>query len=442
MKLFLTKLLPAFLHDKLRGRSQLQKILANISWLFADKVIRLGVEVFLGAWLARYLGIEQFGIYSYAIAYVAIFRAFAGLGLDRIVVRNIVNSPESKDEIISNAFVLKLIGGIVSAIFAVVTIYGLRPDDQLLQSVVAILSLSMIVQAFDVVDLWFQSQVTSKNTVIAKNLVFLTISVSKFYLILIQAPLIYFVWLIFIEFCLLGIVLVLVFTRHQKQIKIGLFRFTKAKEILMDGLPLMFAVFAVIIYMKIDQVMLGEMTSSRDVGLYSAAVKISEAWYFFPAIIAKSVFPSVVKYREENKKKYYQKLQKLFVHLVGISYVVSIFFTVFSHQIITTLFGSEYYDSGLILSVHIWAGVFVSLGVIRGLWINAENINNFYFISTSIGALVNIGLNFILIPKMQGLGAAIATIIAQCLAALFLGFIFKKTRKISFNMLKSLALII
>lgn len=441
MKLEFLKLLPQLIRNKLDGRDNLKKILGNTGWLFADKILRLGIELFLGVWLARYLGVEQFGLYSYVLAFVALFRAFAALGLDRIVVRDIVNSPESRNEIISTAFVLKLLGGVVSVFIAFTTIKLLRPDDTLIHTLVLIISCSLIIQAFDVIDFWFQSQVRAKYTVIAKNTVFIVTSLVKFYLIVIQAPLIAFAWIILAEFTLYGIALTIAFWINNCFIETNKFQLSKAKTILKDSLPLMLSSVAIMIYMKIDQIMLGEMTNSQEVGIYSAAVNISEAWYFVPVAIANSVFPSILKYRQQDRNLYYKKLQQLFIFMVAISYVVAIAFTIFSQPLVNLLFGEVYQKSASVLAIHIWAGIFVSLGVIRGLWVTAENINNFTFFSTAIGAIVNVLLNFILIPLTQSYGASIATIISYSIAAFLIGFCFKRTQKISLMMTKSLILV-
>ena len=110
--------LPKFIRQKLEGKSNLRKIIGNTGWLFADRFLRIIVELFIGVWIARYLGPEKFGLYSYAIAFVALFSAFSTLGLDRIVVREIVKEPTDKDEIIGTAFILKFIGGILGLLSA------------------------------------------------------------------------------------------------------------------------------------------------------------------------------------------------------------------------------------------------------------------------------------------------------------------------------------
>lgn len=172
MNYILTKCIPSFIRIRLEGRTALQKILANTGWLFVDKILRMGVGLLVGVWVARYLGPEQFGLYNYALSFVALFSAFATLGLDGIVVRDIVRDPSYKNEILGTAFILKLLGGISTLILAVGAVSLLRPHDNLTRWLVGIIAAGTIFQAFDVIDFWFQSQVQSKYTVYAKNVAF------------------------------------------------------------------------------------------------------------------------------------------------------------------------------------------------------------------------------------------------------------------------------
>ncbi|MCR4321033.1 MAG: oligosaccharide flippase family protein, partial [Candidatus Brocadiaceae bacterium] len=144
--------------------TSLQNILVNTGWLFADRILRMGVGLFVGVWVARYLGPEQFGLYSYALAFVSLFGAFATLGLDGIVVRDIVRDPACKYETLGTAFVLKLIGGSLTFLLVIIAISLLRPHDRLTHWLVGITAVGMIFQAFDTIDFWFQSQVKSKYT--------------------------------------------------------------------------------------------------------------------------------------------------------------------------------------------------------------------------------------------------------------------------------------
>jgi O-antigen/teichoic acid export membrane protein len=104
-------LMPTFVLRRIAHRPELVKIIDNIGWLFFDKTLRMGVGLFVGVWVTRYLGPEQFGLFNFATAFTALFGAVATLGLQGIVVRDIVNDPSCKEETLGTAALLHLIGG-------------------------------------------------------------------------------------------------------------------------------------------------------------------------------------------------------------------------------------------------------------------------------------------------------------------------------------------
>ncbi|MEK6737405.1 MAG: oligosaccharide flippase family protein, partial [Planctomycetota bacterium] len=159
------KFLPPFIMGRLEGRASLQNILANTGWLFADRILRMVVGLFVGVWIARYMGPEQFGVYNYALVFVGMFSALSNLGLDGIVVRNVVRNPARMDTILGTAFFLKFAGGIITVIVSVGAIMVLRPGDSVAGWLVGITAVGAIFQAFDTIDFWFQSHVKSKYTV-------------------------------------------------------------------------------------------------------------------------------------------------------------------------------------------------------------------------------------------------------------------------------------
>ncbi len=429
--------LPAFVKKRIEGRHNLQKILGNTGWLFFDKILRMGVGLFVGVWVARYLGPEQFGAFNFAIAFVALFGAFASLGLDGIVVRDIVREPERKFEILSSAFILKLCGGSVAFLISLGAIFIMRPAESQTHWLVGIIAAGMIFQSFDAIDLWFQSQVKSKYTVIAKNAAFVVFALVRIILILNKAPLTAFAWAAFAEI-ILGAVGLVIFYVRQKTVPVWCPKIKIARWLVNESWPLMLSGLAIMIYMRIDQIMLGQMMGNKEVGLYSAALRFSEIWYFIPIAIVSSVMPTLTQARLESKEKYFLRLQQLFNNLVRIAYVIAIPMTFISTFLVTSLYGPEYSRSGVILAIHIWSAVFVFIGVGMSPWTINEGMMRYSLIQTIGGAIVNICLNVFLIPRYGAAGAAIATLISQMMASFLLNITAPKLRIIFKMQLKAL----
>ncbi len=429
--------------DKLTAVSQqlspgLRKIISNTAWLFGEKILQMGLGLLVGVWVARYLTPEKFGLLNYAIAFVGLFSPIATLGLGNILVRDLAKDPSCKEETLGTAFVLKLLGGIVTLLLTVGTVVLLKPEDTLTQWLVGIAATGTIFLAFDCIDYWFQSQVQSKYTVWSTNSAYLLINGVKIALIQIGAPLIAFSCALMAEKAMGAVALTITYHRKGHFLKGWRFSLARAKELVVQSWPLILSGFVIMIYMRIDQVMLGQMRDNTEVGIYSAAVKVSELWYFIPGAIVQSVFPSIVKAKEINETVYEERLQKLFDIMSLISYSVAIPLTIFSGQIVTVLYGQKYAAAAPSLAVLIWAGLFVSLGLARSPWLITEGYMKFAAATTAVGAGVNMVLNFILIPPYGGLGAGIATVIAQMVASYGANAFYPKTRKIFIKQTRSL----
>jgi polysaccharide transporter, PST family len=425
----------------LKSRSGLRAIIANTGWLFADRILRMGVGLIVGVWVARYLGVQQFGIFNYASAFVALFSTFSTLGLDSIVVRSIVRDPENRAQILGTAFWLKLVGGVGCLLLAFGSISIFRQDDQLTIWLVAILASVGIFQSFDTIDLWFQSQVQSKYTVIAKNTAFAITALFKVALIQMQAPLLAFAWAALAEVALGSLGLILAYKIKGYSQWLWRWSFPLAKSLLKESWPLILSSVAIMIYVKIDQIMLGQMVDDKAVGLYSAATRISEVWYFIPTSIVSSVAPAIYAAKKLDEAVYYQRIEKLLRLLALFSILIALPMSLFSEKIITMLFGNAYMGGGAILMIHIWASLFVFMGVGASPWFIAENLTHLPFQRTSIGAISNVLLNLFLIPKYSGFGAAIATVISYAFGSVFANAFDAKTRKIFFLQMKSIVLI-
>lgn len=426
------KFLPSSIARHLKGRAYLQNVLNNISWLFAEKILQMGIGLFVGVWLARYLQPGPYGIFNYAIAFVALFSPIATLGLDGIVVRNLVTHPSKKEKILGTAFCLRLGGSFAGFLFLFAAVYLLRPHDNLTRWLVGILGAGLVFQAFEVIRFWFESQVQSKYVVYARNIAFCTIAFLKVVLILIQAPLIAFAWAMLAEMILSATGFAIAYHLKGNRIKLWRWDPSEAKSLIIESWPLFLSGLAIIVYMRIDQVMLGNMIGDKEVGIYSAAVRISEIWYFIPVAIVSSVAPSIIEAKKIGEDLYYQRIGNLFRFMTGIAYGIAFLMTLFSNRLIMLLFGPNYAGAGIVLAIHTWASIFVFLGVARGPWIINEGLMKLSLYSTIIGATSNVVLNLFLIPSFGIVGAAIATLASYAVS----GFLFNGVPRATKNIFR------
>ena len=255
-----------------------------------------------------------------------------------------------------------------------------------------------------------------------------------------ESPLIWFASVYCLDAIVLAIGLVFVYFYNGENIFSWTCSFETSKYLLRDSWPLIFAGVVVSIYMKIDQVMIKEMLGAKEVGLYAASVKLSEAWYFLPMAITSSLFPAIINAKVYQKEDYYQRLQKLYDLMVWLALAIALPTTILSSWIVEFLYGNEYLESSSVLNIHIWSGIFVFLGVASSKYLLAENYIKKTFYRTFFGALLNIIMNYYLIGIMGIKGAALSTLASHFFAAYFYDILDKDLRRMFILKTKSLFL--
>lgn len=422
--------LPTFIQKRLEGRQTLQRVINNSGWMFFDKVFRMGVGFLVAVWVTRYLGPEQFGLLSYSTAFVSLFAAVANLGLYGIVVRDIVRHPENREEIIGTALFLKCIGGFFCLLLSLAVIFLVRHGDSQVHWLVGIIAAGMIFQSLDVFDFWFQSQLQSKYTSFANIPGFVAMTIVRITLIISGASLVAFAWAAFFDLLLAGVGLLSAYQLATR--RLGSLRVNRklAGRLLSDSWPVIFAGLMLMVYSRIDQVMIGQMLDEKSVGFYAAAVKLAELWYFFPTLILNSMLGMIVAAKEEGENIYYHRLQQVFDVMAIVSYLFILPLALFSGKIMVFMYGDAYASAAPVLTVYVVSGIFVFLGHTREYWVTVENITRFSMYSTAVGAILNILLNFVLIPVYGNLGAAYATLVSLVMAGYLVNAFHGKTRRI------------
>ena len=403
-----------------------RRYFANTSWLIGHRVLNMIVALFVGIYVARYLGPKRFGLLNYAISFVGLFTALATLGLDSIVVRELVKFPELKNEFMGTAFWLK-VGGAILVWIAIAGAIPFSSNDAQTNILIAIIAFAVIFQAFNVIDFNYQAEVKSRYVVYVQMISLVVSSITKLIFIWISAPLGWFACVFLIDAIIRAIGLTTMYFINNEKMWYWQWRWQTAKILLRNSWPLILSGMVISIYMKIDQVMIKEMLGAEQVGLYAAAVRLSEAWYFIPMAITSSLFPALINAKKQSEELYYQRLQKLYDLMVWTAVAIALPTTFIAPWVIKILYGNAFLPAATVLSIHIWAGVFVFLGVACSKWFIIENFIKKNFYRTFIGMLTNISLNLILIPAYGICGAAVATFFGQVAANLVYDFFDKQT---------------
>jgi PST family polysaccharide transporter len=410
--------------------------MGNMGWLFVDRIVRMGMGLFVGVWVARYLGPDQFGSLNFALAFIALFGTATNLGLEGIVVRELLHNPEGRREILGTTLALRSFGGLLSVAVSIVTLRLIQPHDRQALLLVSILSLTLIFQAFDTIDCLFQSEVRSKITVWAKNSAFLVFAGIRVSLIYFKAPVWTFAAAYLGEIALGATALVFGYRLSGGRIFSWRAHKIMAVTLLKESWPAIFSGLAVMVYMRLDMVMLKMMQGDFAVGIYSAATKVSEVWYFIPTAIVSSVSPAIMR-AKDDPKLFYGRLRKLFSLMAMTACVIGSIVALASHAIVRALYSDSYSGAAPVLAIHIWASIFVFLGLAQSPWDISKNLLKFSLYRTIAGAVINIAVNFVLIPRYAAMGAAIATVISYAISAVFANALSSKTRPIFFMQMRS-----
>jgi len=413
-----------------------KKYFKNTSWLLGEKIFRVLLSFFVSILVIRYLGPDDFGLLSYAISFYGLFTALSVLGLESISIRELVKHPDRRDKLLGSVFGLRFLGGIITLAIIIIVLLstGESYDTSLL---IIIISISAIFQSFSVVDYYFRSKVEARYSVYVLSSSVLISSLIKLLMVYWKAPLIYFAIIFSFEFLIAAIGFITVY--KKREMKLSKWKFDKllSVELLKDSWPLILTGLVVSIYMKIDQVMIKNMLNNEQVGYYAAAVRLSEAWYFIPIAITNSLFPAIVHAKNISEEFYNNRMQKLYDILAWLSIAIALPVSFFSKEIIQILLGNIYSPSAPILTIYIWAGVAVFLGIASSQYLINENYTKLSFFRTFIGMIINVILNFILIPVYGIAGAAVATLISYTVAVYSI-FLFPRTRRQFIMMVKSL----
>lgn len=392
-------------------------------WISSDKIVRMGVGLFVGVWVARYLGPDNFGVLNFAIAFVGLFSAFSVLGLDNIVIKELVHPRFDIARIMGTTFLLKAAGSLVSIVLSIAAICLTNPGEWELSLFIVIIAFGYIFQSFDVIDFWFQSKILAKYPVIARNMSFFLSSTVKIVLLLTHSPLIFFILTITLESAISAIFLILTYKKQGNHVVVWVFDKNVAKQLFLASFPLFLTLIAMNIYMKIDLVLIHQLLNDYEAGIYAVAIGISNIWYFIPTGIVTTLFPSIIRTKMQDEELYFRRMQALFDLMSILSLCLSVFVTLLAPFLIQTLYGSVYASASMILMIYVWSAVPIFLASASANFIITENMNRILVFITVINCIVNISMNLLLIPIMGPEGAAVAMLITQFSGLLCVGVV-------------------
>lgn len=401
---------------------------ANIAWLLFEKTGRITISIVVSVYLARQLGVDKFGSLSFLISYSTILLMLGSLGIDDILLKRIVKiDREHISHELSVAFTYRMLGALIVYALGLI-IFDIFLSDKIgYFNALCLIGLMVFITPFQVINVLLLSKTKSKYSTLSRLIPFLVSGGLKIFSVIYFDEIIFISYAFLFEYILEMILLYLFLKRMNFSLTFKI-NYERIHYYFKQGYPLIIASIFYLVYIKIDQIMLGVLSSSSQVGFYSISVRFSEAFNFVSVAIISTFLPQLMKSRENNQEFFNRDSQLLMDFLVKIAVSICVVITLISPSLINLLYGDEFLISSRVLMIHVWSLFFVYTGTLNSRLMIIDNLQKISMYRTGVGALINVALNFILIPEYGAIGAAIATIIAKFIASYFSNAFFLKTR--------------
>jgi len=426
-------LIAEYIREKI-AHPGVQKHAKNISWMFFARIISMVVAFIATAYIARNLGPSNYGELSYALSFIGIFAFLSSLGIEQILYRDLIKYPEKRNAYLGSALFIKIVASLITALLAIASAYLLSPKDVSFL-LISLLSLTFVCGSFSLLSYEFQAEAKSKYPSIYAIFVVITLNILKIIVIYFDEGVIYLAGVILLEPILYSVMYI--YLRRKYYGGLSLLQVDKGtvKQLIRDSFPLIFASAFFMIYARIDQVMIKNMMGAESVGLYDAAVRMSEISYFIPSIIVVALFPAVVNAKKIAEELYFKRIRKILVTLVLTSTVIAIATTLLSTQLTLLIFGAGFINTVPVLQIYVWSNVGAAINLLIQQVLIAENLTKSLSVTIFFGMVTNVILNLYLIPSYGMAGAAFASLISYLIPSLSL-LLFKNSRSLIFNIFR------
>lgn len=395
-----------------------KKVFANLFWAMTGKIVNMAGALLVGILVARYLGPSQYGLMNYVISYVTLFTIISNFGLDNIEIRELSRTPERKEYILGTCFRIRMFFATFAFILVILSLI-LFNANAFTSCMILLYSVTLYTGSFNIIRNYFTSIV--KNEYVVKSEITRTVigACIKVVLLWIKAPLEYFIAATAFDTVLVASGYCFSYKKTIGKVSEWKYDKTIVSYYIRESFPLVLSGAAVIIYQRIDQVMIGNMIDNASVGYFATAGKFLDLVLFLPMVLTQTVTPLLVKAKEKNKEEYERKKQQFVSIVVWISILLSVVVSLSAYWLIYFTYGEKYLMAVPILQIMAFKTVGMALSSSSGQIIIMEHIQKWAFIRNIIGCIICVGLNFLLIPKYGVIGSAWVTIITVAFTGCF-----------------------
>ncbi len=393
-----------------------QKYSKNTAWVFLGRIFGLALSFFVSIYMARHLGVENFGTLNFIMSFVSI----AGTSffvIDSILIKKLNHNPEEKNEILGTALIIKIINGLLTVTTATIISWIFSNNKTTVYMVMAF-STFTIFQSFSVIDSYFQAHAKVKNVSLINMVTSIVSAIVKIFIISLNGNVLYLLLSYVFDWFISAIGYIYLYKKYVGNIFHWKIKKQLFKNFIMNSWPFSVSALATSIYIRIDQVFLKYFLGSKSVGLYVVAVRFSEVWFFISGAICVSLLPAILNAHKTSYETFLSRSKKLYSLLFYSAIIICIFIFISAPSIIKVFYGSEYTPSITLMRIYVWSiiGSFISTGLQQFLL--AENKLKNILLINLIGMILSISLNLIFIPIYGAIGAAFVNIVSYTLPAI------------------------
>lgn len=403
-----------------------KKIISNSAWVIIQHIYSMLTSLIIVALIARHLGPADYGLINYCSSLIAMFTTLSGLGMDNLIVSEIIRNPEKEGGYLGSALVMRLAASFISYPVILALIAVMNPGNHTLFIVAALQALGMIFQTYEVLVYWFRIKLKMKYISIALVAAITVNTIFRIVLLINKATVEWFALSISVQALVGGIIIAAFFAKKSDvRLKAG---FRDARDLLKISYNCIISSMAIIIYMEVDKILLEKMTGSANVGIYSAAVVLATCWQFIPVTLIDSSRPVILEKRKTSHEAYIDQFKLLMAGVNLMAFVFALLMSCLGWFFIYFLYGRDYLGSFIPLIILSWSSFIGISGYTRTVWITGEGFYKYEKSYAVTAMILNILLDIVLIWQFGVIGAAVATLITYVYEVLIVPLFFRETR--------------
>jgi len=404
------------------------KFIRNAGWIVIGKALQMILSFVIMTVTARYLGPDDYGMINYVDSYIAFFASLCTLGMENIIVKELIQREDSQGTVLGTVMVLQTVSSLMSVAVLVALVNLVNGGDRAYAVIAALYGAGLLFRGAETLQYWYQAKLLSKVYSIAGLIAYAIMSLYRIYLLAGGKSVEWFAFSMTVDAIVLAAILLICYKRDHGPAL--LFSWTLGKKLLKQSSHFIIAGLMISVYWQFDKIMIRHMVGEAGVGYYAAASRICSIWAFLLSAVIDSARPVLFELIKNRQiEEFESRLRLLYSFIIYVSVGVSVILTVFAPQIIMILYGKEYLPGVSILRILTWGTAFSYLGTARNIWALSAGCERFEKHMALLGTMGNIILNLMLIPLMGVPGAAVATLVTQIFVNYIVMFLIGPLRK-------------